>query len=247
MLTVESLVKELGLKLAAGEKAASDREIRWVHISELRDPTPWLSGGELLLTTGIQLDTADTQRDFVRLLASSGAAGLGFGTGFDHSRLPRALVKEADGVGRRCRTAATGRGDALADNRPDGQASGRQWKTPALWGVADSAPYMHDGSAPTLRDAILKHGGDTTVFLSSHVLTEVEATCDRIGVIRAGRMVATGTIEDLKRNAARRVTIDFREQVDSGTLPALPGVELRIQPALPKTPSLKTDANGAWN
>ena len=73
---------------------------------------------------------------------------------------------------------------------------------------------------------ILKHRGDTTVFLSSHVLTEVEATCDRVGVIRAGRMVATGTIEDLKRNAARRVTIDFREPVDHGTLPALPGVEL---------------------
>ena len=39
-------------------------------------------------------------------------------------------------------------------------------------------------------------------------------------------MVATGTIEDLKRNAARRVTVDFREAVDRGTLPALPGVEL---------------------
>jgi ABC-2 type transport system ATP-binding protein len=72
----------------------------------------------------------------------------------------------------------------------------------------------------------LKTRGDTTVFLSSHVLTEVEATCDRIGVIRAGHMVATGTIDDLKRNAPRRVTIDFREAVDSGTLPALPGVEL---------------------
>ena len=44
--------------------------------------------------------------------------------------------------------------------RPDGDAKPNEWKTPALWGVADSAPYMHDGSAPTLRDAILKHGGD---------------------------------------------------------------------------------------
>ncbi len=34
-----------------------------------------------------------------------------------------------------------------------------EWKTPPLWGVADSAPYMHDGSATTLRDAILAHGG----------------------------------------------------------------------------------------
>ena len=34
------------------------------------------------------------------------------------------------------------------------------WKTPPLWGVADSAPYMHDGSSPTLEDAIEHHGGD---------------------------------------------------------------------------------------
>jgi ABC-2 type transport system ATP-binding protein len=72
----------------------------------------------------------------------------------------------------------------------------------------------------------LKTGGDTTVFLSSHVLAEVEATCDRIGVIRGGRLVATGTIDELKRNAARRMTVDFREPVDSNTLPALAGVEL---------------------
>jgi CxxC motif-containing protein (DUF1111 family) len=46
--------------------------------------------------------------------------------------------------------------------RPDDDPKPNEWKTPALWGVADSAPYMHDGSAPTLRDAILKHGGDAS-------------------------------------------------------------------------------------
>jgi CxxC motif-containing protein (DUF1111 family) len=34
-----------------------------------------------------------------------------------------------------------------------------EWRTPPLWGVADSAPYLHDGRSPTLEDAILKHGG----------------------------------------------------------------------------------------
>ena len=72
---------------------------------------------------------------------------------------------------------------------------------------------------------MLKQRGDTTVFLSSHVLTEVEATCDRIGVIRGGRMVATGTIEDLRRSAARRMTIEFSEPVERGTFAAVPGVE----------------------
>ena len=44
--------------------------------------------------------------------------------------------------------------------RPDEDPKPSEWKTPALWGVADSAPYLHDGSAPTLRDAILRHRGD---------------------------------------------------------------------------------------
>ena len=35
-----------------------------------------------------------------------------------------------------------------------------EWKTPPLWGVADSAPYFHDGNSPTLTAAILRHGRD---------------------------------------------------------------------------------------
>jgi len=94
MLTVRGLVSEMGLELATGEDGA-DSPVRWVHISELPDPTPWLSGGELLLTTGIQLDTDKRQREFVRLLSGHQLAGLGFGTGFDHDDLPAALVEEA--------------------------------------------------------------------------------------------------------------------------------------------------------
>ena len=44
--------------------------------------------------------------------------------------------------------------------RPEEDPRPSEWKTPPLWGVADSAPYMHDGSATTLRDAILAHHGD---------------------------------------------------------------------------------------
>ena len=63
------------------------------------------------------------------------------------------------------------------------------------------------------RDTVaeLKAEGRTTVFLSSHVLSEVETMCDRIGLIRAGRIVTTGTIEDLKRDATRRVVVAFSE------------------------------------
>jgi CxxC motif-containing protein (DUF1111 family) len=39
----------------------------------------------------------------------------------------------------------------------------RQWRTPPLWGVAESAPYLHDGRAATLDDAILAHGGEAAL------------------------------------------------------------------------------------
>jgi purine catabolism regulator len=95
MLTVASLVADCGLDLAVAADAER-RPVRWVHISELEDPTTWLSGGELLLTTGIQLGGADEQRRFVELLSESGSAGIGLGTGFEHSELPPAMIEEAD-------------------------------------------------------------------------------------------------------------------------------------------------------
>ncbi len=98
MLTVASLASDCGLTLVAGEEN-SGRPLRWVHATEHEDPTPWLSGGELVLTTGYNLDTAAKQRTYLELLASKGVAGMGFGIGFDHKRLPKAIRDTADKVG----------------------------------------------------------------------------------------------------------------------------------------------------
>jgi purine catabolism regulator len=95
VLTVQGLLDEVGLEPAAGAKSISN-PVRWVHITEIEDPTPWLSGGELMLTTGIQLGSAAKQRAFVKRLANHNLAGLGFGTGFDHRKLPKALIDEAE-------------------------------------------------------------------------------------------------------------------------------------------------------
>ncbi|HEY3759562.1 MAG TPA: PucR family transcriptional regulator ligand-binding domain-containing protein [Solirubrobacteraceae bacterium] len=94
MLTLEGLVAELGLELVSGQDAAG-RHVRWVHATELLDPTPWLRGGELLLSTGLQLDSAQSQRELVERLSEHKIGGLGFGTGFTHKRLPAALLAEA--------------------------------------------------------------------------------------------------------------------------------------------------------
>ncbi len=93
-LTVASLIDELGLELVSGAESAQTH-VRWVHSTELLDPTPFLKGGELLLTTGIQLAGPKSQRELVDRLADHDIAGLGFGTGFAHRRLPAALVRQA--------------------------------------------------------------------------------------------------------------------------------------------------------
>ena len=94
MLPLRDLLRELELDLVAGE-GGSDRAVRWVHISELEDPTPWLNGGELLLTTGLQLGDSAQQRAYVQRLVEHGLAGLGFGIGFSHARAPEALLAAA--------------------------------------------------------------------------------------------------------------------------------------------------------
>jgi purine catabolism regulator len=98
VLTLGDLVSELDLRLVAGA-AGAERPVRWVHISELADPTPWLSGGELLLTTGMPLQTPDEQREYVRRLATHGLSGLGYGTGFAHDALPGPLLAAAEELG----------------------------------------------------------------------------------------------------------------------------------------------------
>jgi len=94
MLTVRDVLTDLDVQLLAGEDGL-DAPVRWVHISELTDPTPFLSGGELLLTTGMALDTPKAQRDFINRLADHGLAGLGYGTGFAHQKVPKAAVDAA--------------------------------------------------------------------------------------------------------------------------------------------------------
>jgi PucR family transcriptional regulator, purine catabolism regulatory protein len=93
-LTLESLIGELGLSLVSGQAAASTH-VRFVHSTELADPTPWLKGGELLLTTGLALTGPKSQRELVQNLAEHDIAGLGFGTGFSHKRIPAALLSAA--------------------------------------------------------------------------------------------------------------------------------------------------------
>jgi purine catabolism regulator len=94
VLTLRDVLGDLDVRLLAGE-ANLGVPVRWVHISELADPTAFLAGGELLLTTGLTLDTPRKQREFVGRLADHGLAGLGYGIGFAHQKVPKAIVDTA--------------------------------------------------------------------------------------------------------------------------------------------------------
>ena len=95
MLALRDLLRDLDVRLVGGE-AGTGSAVRWVHISEIVDPTPWLSGGELLLTTGLQLEREEVQREYVARLARHGLSGLGLGTGFAHAEVPATMIEAAD-------------------------------------------------------------------------------------------------------------------------------------------------------
>ena len=64
-----------------------------------------------------------------------------------------------------------------------------------------------------------------TVFISSHQLPEVEHLCDRVGIIREGKLLAVESIAALKDRALRRLEIDFVGAVDAAAFANLAGVQ----------------------
>ena len=64
-----------------------------------------------------------------------------------------------------------------------------------------------------------------TVFLSSHDLAEVERICDRVGIIRAGRLAAVESVSEMREHAYRDVVVRFAEPVSPADFEALPEIE----------------------
>jgi ABC-2 type transport system ATP-binding protein len=64
-----------------------------------------------------------------------------------------------------------------------------------------------------------------TVFLSSHVLSEVEHVCERVGIIRRGKLVKVARLEELHEMLVRRVEVEFAADAQPQLFAALPGVE----------------------
>ena len=96
-------------------------------------------------------------------------------------------------------------------------------------------PLMEVAFRETIREATAR---GQTVFLSSHILSEVEALCDRIGILRAGRLVDEGTLAQLRHLRAQTIEATF-----DGPAPALPPIPgVRAEPAGPS--ALRFEVSG---
>lgn len=99
MVSLNALLSksELGLQLLVGDRGI-DADIRWAHVSELDDPTPWLQGGEFLLTTGLSADWSDDgAAHYCERLVARGvpALGISVGPGLHYPEVPESLIAAA--------------------------------------------------------------------------------------------------------------------------------------------------------
>ncbi|WP_433061379.1 ABC transporter ATP-binding protein [Dactylosporangium sp. CS-033363] len=87
-------------------------------------------------------------------------------------------------------------------------------------------PLMQQEFLGLVRDA---RAAGQTVFMSSHVLAEVQQAADRVAIVRAGRLAAVERVESLGRRAVRTVEIHFADPVGAAEFAGLPGVaEVRV-------------------
>lgn len=99
-MTLRALVADpdLGLVVRCG-KDGLDQEVGWVAVSELPDPTPWLEGTELLLTSGMWLTEADDRRamadSWASRLRQAGARAVGFGVEPWFEAVPEEVLRAA--------------------------------------------------------------------------------------------------------------------------------------------------------
>jgi ABC-2 type transport system ATP-binding protein len=85
------------------------------------------------------------------------------------------------------------------------------------------------GLDPLVQQTVMELVGEVkadgrTVFFSSHILPEVQAVCDRVGIIRDGQLVATERVEDLTRQQFKRLHLTLRDDVPADAFTSMKGV-----------------------
>lgn len=99
--TITDLVNNPHLKtrVIAGADGLNNR-VTWAHSCELEDPTPWITGGELIMTNGFAIPKQEKdQVKYLHLLANAGASGLAVSKGLHAPKLTKGLLDTANGKG----------------------------------------------------------------------------------------------------------------------------------------------------
>jgi ABC-2 type transport system ATP-binding protein len=183
----------------------------------------------------------DSRRESVAIRARLGNLPGDFGYGRESSgREALRLLSKLRGV------EGTARADALAHrfradlDRPLGQLSrGNRQKVGLILATFHEPELLildepTGGLDPLMQEEFLALVGEErergcAVFVSSHDLDEVERVCDRVGIVRNGRLVAVERMQDLLGKASRKVTVKLGDTDGLGDLGRLPGVsELKV-------------------
>jgi ABC-2 type transport system ATP-binding protein len=178
----------------------------------------------------------DSRRESVAIRARLGnlPGDFGYGrqaTGYGALAL-LAKLRNVNGFGRAEELAMRFRADL---RRPLGELSrGNRQKIGLILAAFHSPELLvldepTSGLDPLMQEEFMALVGEerdrgTTVLISSHELDEIERVCDRVGIVRDGRMVAVERIADLLGRTYRTVSAQFAEPTDVPLLAALPGV-----------------------
>ena len=113
-------------------------------------------------------------------------------------------------------------------------SSGNRRKVALLLAFAPSPDLLILDEPTSGLDPLMQHeflamvaearAAGSTVFLSSHVLSEVQQAADRVAVLRAGRIVVQGTVDELRGRARQRIEVWFAEDVDQAEIRATPSL-----------------------
>ncbi len=180
----------------------------------------------------------DSRRDSVAIRARLGnlPGDFGYGkqaSGHEALRL-LARLRGIDGLGRAEALAKRFRADL---DRPLGELSrGNRQKVGLILATFHSPELLildepTSGLDPLMQEEFLaliaeERQRGCAVFISSHELDEVERVCDRVGIVRAGKLIAVERVSDLlaKTQQRNRVEVEFSEPVELGDVCAMPGV-----------------------
>jgi ABC-2 type transport system ATP-binding protein len=105
------------------------------------------------------------------------------------------------------------------------------------------------GLDPLMQQEVLRllsemQAAGTTVFFSSHILSEVQEVAGRVGIIRMGKLVEVADVAALITRSLRRARVRFKEQVDARELEKVPGVRLLSADKLSALLEVEGEMNG---